>query len=77
MRQAAADEKEPFVDLFTRRITLLQELGREKADEFNPPHPKPDAIDRTHLNTKGAEVFASVIAEELQKVAPEVGTLLR
>lgn len=77
MKQVAADEKVPLVDLFSRSMTLLQEMGPEKADEFNPPHPKPGTSDRTHLNAKGAEVFAGVIAEELKKVAPEAGALLR
>lgn len=77
MKQAAADEKVPLVDLFTRSMTLLQEMGPKKADEFNPPHPKPGATDRTHLNAKGAEVFAGIIAEELKKVSPEAGALLR
>lgn len=77
MKQAAADEKVPLVDLFSRSVILLQELGPEKADEFNPPHPKPGVTDRTHLNAKGAEVFAGVIAEELKKVSPEVGATLR
>lgn len=77
MKQAAADEKVPLVDLFSRSVTLLQELGREKADEFNPLPPKPGTTDRTHLNAKGAEVFARVIAEELKKVSPDAGATLR
>jgi lysophospholipase L1-like esterase len=65
------------VDLFGRSVMLLQELGPEKADEFNPPHPKPGASDRTHLNAKGAGVFAAIIAEELKKVSPETAKMLK
>ncbi|RBP45892.1 lysophospholipase L1-like esterase [Roseimicrobium gellanilyticum] len=77
MKQVAVDEKVPLVDLFSRSMILLQEMGPAKADEFNPPHPKPGTTDRTHLNAKGAEVFAAVIAEELKRVSPEAGRLLR
>jgi lysophospholipase L1-like esterase len=77
MKQVAADEKVPLVDLFSRSVILLQEMGPEKADEFNPPDPKPGVTDRTHLNAKGAGVFAGVITEELKKVSPECVKLLR
>lgn len=70
-KKVAEDEKVPLVDLFARSVTLLQQLGEAKADEFNPSA-KPGVTDRTHLNAKGAEVFAGIIAEELRKVAPEV-----
>ena len=77
MKQVAAEEKVPLVDLFSRSVALLEELGPEKADEFNPPHPQPGVTDRTHLNAKGAEVFAGIIAKELKNVSPEFGKLLQ
>jgi lysophospholipase L1-like esterase len=51
-------------------------MGEAKADEFNPPNPKPGVTDRTHLNAKGAEVFAGIISEELKKVSPDFAKLL-
>lgn len=77
MKQVATDEKVPVVDLFSRSMILLQEMGPEKADEFNPPPLKPGVTDRTHLNAKGAEVFAAIIAEELKKISPECAKILR
>ncbi len=76
MKQVAVDEKVPLVDLFARSVALLQEMGPEKADTFNPAS-KPGVTDHTHLNEKGAEVFAGIIAEELKKVVPESGEWLR
>lgn len=77
MKQVATEEKVPLVDLFARSVSLLEKLGPEKADEFNPPHPKPGVTDRTHLNARGAEVFANIIAEELRLVSPECAGFLK
>ncbi len=75
MKQVADDEKVPLVDLFSRSMTLLQEMGPEKADEFNPGS-KPGVTDRTHLNEEGAAFFADVITNELRQTAPEFAVLL-
>lgn len=74
-RKVAEEEKVPLVDLFTRSVALLEELGPTASDEFNPVT-KDGKPDHTHLNEKGAEVFAAIIADEVRKVAPDLGKLL-
>ena len=75
-RKVAADRKVPCVDLFARSVALLNELGPVGSEPFNPKG-KDDAADHTHLNPKGAEVMAGLVAAELKKVAPEAAKLLK
>lgn len=75
-RQVADEEKVPLVDLFTRSIALLEKIGPTAADEFNPTA-KPGVTDHTHLNAKGAEVMAGIIADEVRRVAPDLAKLLK
>lgn len=75
--KVGAEKKVPVVDLFARSVELLEKLGSTEADKFNPPSPKAGTKDRTHLNAKGAEVMAKVIADELRKVSPELAKLLK
>ena len=75
-KKAAADEKVPLVDLFARSIEVLEKLGPAASDEFNPPA-KDGKTDHTHLNAKGAEVIAGIIADELRRVSPELARLLK
>jgi len=75
-RKVAAEEKAPCVDLFARSVALLEKLGPAASDEFNPAA-KDGKTDHTHLNAKGAEVMAKIVAEELRRVAPDVARLLR
>lgn len=71
------EKKVPVVDLFARSMELLEKIGPTAADEFNPAPPKPGSTDHTHLNAKGAEVMAKIVAEELRKVTPELAKLLK
>ena len=75
-KKVAAEEKAPLVDLFARSIALLEKLGPAASDEFNPAG-KDGRADHTHLNAKGAEVMAGIIADELRRVAPELANLLK
>ncbi|WP_417851661.1 rhamnogalacturonan acetylesterase [Thalassoglobus sp.] len=61
----------PVVDLHTRSIELCEKLGPEKCIEISYEQPK-GGLDRTHLNTKGAQLTAPLIVDELDKVAPEM-----
>jgi len=75
-RKIAAEEKVPLVDLFARSVELHEKLGAEESDKFNPPA-KDGKTDRTHLNAKGAEAIAKIIADELRRVSPECAKLLK
>ncbi|OYW74552.1 MAG: hypothetical protein B7Z37_17250 [Verrucomicrobia bacterium 12-59-8] len=75
--KVATEQKVPLIDLFTRSVDLHNKLGIAESDTFNPPGKDAKTIDHTHLNSHGAEVIASIIAEELHKVAPDLAKLLK
>ena len=75
--KVAVEQKVPLVDLFSRSVELHNRLGMAESDTFNPPGKDPKTTDHTHLHAHGAEVIASVIAEELRKVAPDLAQLLK
>ena len=77
VKTIAAEKHVPVVDLFSRSIELLENLGPTASDEFNPPGKDARTTDHTHLNAKGAEVMAKIIASELHKVAPDLAKLLK
>ncbi len=76
-RQVSTEQQVPCVDLFTRSVDLHNQLGLTESDTFNPPGKDGKLTDHTHLNAHGAEVIAKIIAEELRKVMPELGKLLK
>lgn len=75
--KVATEQQVPLVDLFTRSVELHNKLGLAESDTFNPPGKDAKTTDRTHLNAHGAEVIASIIAEELRKTAPDLAKLLK
>lgn len=77
VKQIAAEKQVPVVDLFTRSIQLLEKFGPAASDEFNPPGKDAKTTDHTHLNAKGAEVMARIIADDLRTVAPDLAKLLK
>ena len=79
VRRIAAEKKIPLVDLHTRSIEYCETLGREKCYEFSPVKivDGSNTYDGTHLNSAGRIPFGRLVAEELRKVAPELGLVLR
>ena len=75
-RKVATEQQVPLVDLFVRSVDLHNQLGVTASDAFNPPG-KDGKADHTHLNAHGAEVIAKIIAEELDKVAPDLAKLMK
>ncbi len=75
-RKVAADKHVPCVDLFVSSVELLNKLGETGCAPFNPPG-KDGKEDHTHLNEKGGEVMADLVANDLRKVAPELAKLLK
>ena len=72
VKQIAADKKVRLVDLHARSIELYEKLGPEGCCELSPK--KPDgSFDGTHLNAKGAEAIAQLVANELTHIAPDIG----
>lgn len=77
MRKVAKDKQVPLVDLNARSAELVEKLGPEKSNEFNPESKEPGTTDRTHLSKRGAEVFARVIADDLKQAEPNLAKLLK
>jgi lysophospholipase L1-like esterase len=75
-KRVAAEKKVPLVDLHTRSIEQVEKLGPNGMAEMEPAGKEPGTIDHTHLTPRGGEMVASLVAEELRKVAPELAALL-
>jgi len=70
VRELAARENAPLVDLYARSTEGVEKLGQEAADELGPvTDGKPD---RTHLNAKGSDAIAELVVGELRKAVPEL-----
>ncbi len=75
-RAVAAERNVPLVDLHGRSIALLDELGADRASEFNVP--KADGTpDTTHLSRKASEVFGALVADELLAAVPALAPYLK
>ena len=70
VKEVAAAENVPLVDLHARSIALYEQLGREGCNELSPL--KDGAIDNTHLNAKGSQVIGAIVAEQLAQVEPKL-----
>lgn len=78
VKAVAAETKTPVIDLHERSKKFVEELGPEKAQHLGPPHPEQAGkFDGTHLNEKGADAIAPLVAKELVDVEPELRSLLR
>jgi lysophospholipase L1-like esterase len=82
-RKVAADEDLTCVDLNRSSTKLLNTMTQEQADGFdavahadakaeNAGKAQP-ALDRTHLNPHGQQVFGRMVADELVRTAVELG----
>lgn len=73
VKEIAAAENVPLIDLHARSITFYEELGREGCNELSPMETKqPGKIDNTHLNAKGSQVIGTIVAEELGRAVPKL-----
>lgn len=76
-RAVAAEQKVPLVDLNSRSIEAMNQLGPEAAAIYDPKTKDPAHPDKTHLSAKGANETAKLVADELRKNAPELAKLLK
>ena len=78
VREIAAEEHVPLVDLHARSIELCEKLGREKCYEFSPVKVTDgtNVYDGTHLMGKGRVMFARIVVDELRKAVPQLATVL-
>ncbi|HXH90240.1 MAG TPA: glycoside hydrolase family 88 protein, partial [Thermoanaerobaculia bacterium] len=79
-RSVAAEKNVPLIDLQARSIELLDRLGPSISSSLGPL--KPDGtldvtLDKTHLNEAGSALFGALMAEEVQRVVPELAPFIR
>ena len=75
-RRVGQEQKVPVIDLNAQSVKLLETMTQEEADQFDAethPDARDKGPDRTHLNAKGAAVFARMVADGLGKVCVELG----
>lgn len=87
IEQIAAEKNVPLINLHRRSIELYEKLGRDKVNELSartPPTPamvargeKEGTIDGSHLNEKGSEVVAQILAEELKAAVPAMAPYVK
>jgi len=75
-RRVADEEQVPAIDLNTQSVRLLKTMTQQQADQFaavgHPDATGGTALDRTHLNAHGSEVFGRMVADDLARICPEL-----
>jgi lysophospholipase L1-like esterase len=82
MRQLAAEEKVPLMELHERAVDLYLKVGREKSDAWGLPKPDPadtskTILDKTHFNADGSRAMGAVVAAELKRAVPELAKYIQ
>lgn len=79
VRNIAAEEAVPLIDLQASSIRLCESLGPKKCQEFSPLKIKDGKTryDGTHLNAMGSVMFARLVVAELRKKVPSLDSVLR
>ena len=70
VKQVAADEHVPLLDMHQRTIELYESIGPAGCDALSPV--KDGKIDHTHLNAKGGDVIGGLAIEALRTAVPEL-----
>ena len=90
VKAIAADKQVPLIDLHARSIEVYEQMGREKVLEISPlKNADPgsansdttaagkQAVDGTHLNEKGGDLFGPIVAQELKTVVPKLAPRIK
>ena len=90
VKAIAAEKSVPVLDLHALSIERYEQMGAEKVLELSPlknadpASPNADttatgkkAVDGTHLNEKGGQLFGALVAEALKRVVPELAPHIR
>jgi lysophospholipase L1-like esterase len=79
-RRVAAADNVTLVDLYALSTRLLQGMTQDQADTFDALAHSDAAVengaakpDRTHLNTKGQQLFGRMVADEAARLEVELG----
>lgn len=73
MREVAAEEKVPFVDLYTPTFAYYEKLGAEESRRRHAPGER----DINHFNATGADFIARIVADGLAREVPALRPYLR
>jgi lysophospholipase L1-like esterase len=76
VKSVAVEKHVPLVDLHARSHELVEKLGPTGIVEMEPEGKTPGSLDGTHLNERGGEIIAPLVADELRKVAPDLAAHL-
>ena len=72
-RAVAKEKNVPLIELYDRSLALCNQLGDEKLKEYEgPAEANKGKRDLTHVNSKGSDLFAPLVADELKKAVPEL-----
>jgi pectinesterase len=75
VRALAAEKRVPLVDLHAISRADAEHAGDEVWADLSPRDDQ-GQVDRTHLNAKGSDVVARMVAGELRKVLPQLARYL-
>jgi lysophospholipase L1-like esterase len=75
VKRTAAEMNVPLVDLHSRSIALCEALGEDGCKAISPP--RPGGLDGTHLNARGSQLVAPLVADELRRAVPELSTYVK
>jgi lysophospholipase L1-like esterase len=76
-KAVASEQKVPLIDLNTRSIEQMNQLGPAAAVAFNAESKDPAKPDTTHLSADGAAKTADLVADEIRRNVRELSELLR
>jgi lysophospholipase L1-like esterase len=83
-RKVGAEEHVSVIDLNALSTAMLNRMSQKEADTFNAVGQEKErlavgksAVDRTHLNPHGQQVFGQVVARELARLQPELQPVIR
>jgi pectinesterase len=71
VRSLAAEKRAPLIDLHAISKADAEHAGDDVWADLSPRDPQGE-VDRTHLNSKGSEVVARFIVDDLVKAAPDL-----
>ncbi|HEY7089895.1 MAG TPA: pectinesterase family protein, partial [Tepidisphaeraceae bacterium] len=71
VKQIAAKEQVPLIDLHSRSIEVYESLGKEGCELIEPVQAD-GKFDSTHFNSAGSELFGPIVADELRRALPEL-----
>jgi lysophospholipase L1-like esterase len=81
VKKLAAEKSVPLIDLHSRSIVVLDQLGPKDSVELDaPPSSKngePPKPDKTHLSPKGADVMGKLVAEDLKTIVPDLSAYIQ